>query len=139
MSLIDDVIVRIQTIALSITSEEIKSAPAYPNEDALTLPQVITHIIGGSVECDNITVARLKPVLSVDIHVNPLPLKHAYTQIDNIIPEFCRRLCGDPALNETGVIIFPVSYNVVPAEYNGKDTIAVSFRVPIKILSTPTT
>jgi len=144
MSLIDDAIVKIQTLALETvynsSSDTIRSAPSYPVESADVLPLAITYISDGSVSVDDITSARLLYTINTDFHVSRTHMKSAFSQLDIIIPDFCKRLAGDPTLSATvDTIVFPVSFTVAPAQWDAVVTQMVSFSIPIKILETPTT
>lgn len=140
MSVIDDAIVKIQTHALAITAEEIRSAPSKPIESASVLPLAITYIAEGSAQADDITTCRLLYTINTDFHVRRDIMKAAYTQLDNIIPEFCQRLAGDPTLGGTvDTIVFPISFSVGPAQWDAVVTQMASFSIPIKIITTPTT
>jgi hypothetical protein len=138
MSVVDNAIARLQDIVLSCTDTVIKSAPDYPIEDATSLPLAIAHITDGTGNADNASTAQLNLNLSVDVHFARVNIKDTYTRTNLIIPEFLRRLCGDPTLNGTvDTIIFPVSVTVSPAQWDAITTHMVSFVVPIKTLETP--
>ena len=140
MSIIDDAVQRLQTIALAITSETVRGAPSYPVEDASVLPLAIAHIASGSGQADEATTARLLLTVNVDFHVSRVSMKSAYTQLNNIIPEFLRRLAGDPTLNgNVDSIVFPVTFNVSAAQWDRVVTQMASFAVPLKFRETPTT
>lgn len=144
MSLIDDAIVKIQTIALLVqynsSGDTIRSAPSTPVESADVLPLAITYIASGTAQADDVTSARLLYTINTDFHVSRISMKSAYSQLDTIIPDFCRRLAGDPTLAGTvDTIVFPVSFEVGPAQWDAVVTQMASFSIPIKILSTPTT
>jgi hypothetical protein len=144
MSIIDDAIVKIQTHALAVAynssgSKTIRSAPSLPVEDATVLPLAITYISEGSFQADDVTSARLLYTINTDIHVERSIMKSAYTQLDIIIPDFSKRLAGDPTLGGTvDTIVFPVTFTVGPAQWDRVVTQMVSFQIPIKILETPT-
>ena len=71
--------------------------------------------------------------LEVDIHVNRVTLKGAYDQINTIIPLFLRRLAGDPTLNGSVVtIIYPVTFEILSAEWNRENTLVAAFTIPVK-------
>jgi hypothetical protein len=140
MSVIDLAIARLQDIALSCTDVAITHAPDYPIEDATTLPLAIAHIVGGQGTADNASTARLDLTISVDIHLPRVNIKDTYQKIDALIPEYLRRLCGDPTLNGTvDTIVFPVPVLVSPAQWDTLTTQMVSFTVPIKAIETPIT
>ena len=140
MSIIDDAVLGLQTIALALTSEEIRSAPSKPVESASVLPLAIAYIANGTGDVDDITSARLLLTVNVDFHVRRDSMKSAYTQLNNIIPEFLQRLAGDPTLSgAVDTIVFPVSFEVVPAQWDAVVTQMASFSIPLKFRETPTT
>lgn len=140
MSIIDDAIGRLQYHALAITSETVRGAPSYPTEDASVMPLAIAYIANGTGSIDDSTTARLLLTVNVDFHVNRTSMKSAYTQLNNIIPEYLRRLAGDPTLNaKVDTIVFPVSFTVMPAQWDRITTQMASFQVPLKFRETPTT
>ena len=94
-SIIDEAIAEIQDHIEGL-STNIKSAPAYPTEDAGVLPLGITHIASGTGSADNATDCRLLLNISADIHLDRTNLAMTYQQINSIIPEFLKRLAGDP-------------------------------------------
>ena len=145
MSMIDDAIVKIQTHALLVAfnssgSKTVRSAPSYPVDDAAVLPLAITYIADGYFESGDVTSARLFYTINTDFHVARASMKSAYTQLDIIIPDFSRRLMGDPTLGATvDTIVYPVEFSVGPAVWDAVVTQMASFSIPVKILSTPTT
>jgi hypothetical protein len=140
MSIIDDAIVELQTHALALSTVTIRAAPSYPVEDPSVLPLAIAHIIEGSGQADEATTARLLLTVGVDFHFTRTTLKKSYTDIDSVIPEFLKRLAGDPTLDgNVDTIVFPVTFNVAPADWGSIATQAVFFRVPLKFRETPTT
>lgn len=135
---VDTAIARLQDIALAITSTPIKSAPDFPIEDATSLPLVITHLANGEATADNASTAHLDLVLNVDFHFARLSIKDTYQRIDLMVPEYLRRLCGDPTLAGTvDTIVFPVPFAVAPAQWDTITTQMVSFTVQIKTLEAP--
>ena len=142
MSIIDDAITSLQAHALACTTlnPRIKAAPAYPVMDAAVLPLSIAHISQGTGSMDDMTSTRFIFTIAIDVHFNRQSIKAAYTQIDAFIPEFFQRLGGDPTLGgKVDTIVFPVSFNVVPAQWDQVTTQMVSFQVPVKFRETPTT
>ncbi len=138
MSVIDDAIKKLQAHALACTSTTIKAAPDYPPEDASILPLAVAYIAEGTGQADNATTARLLLTVNVDIHFSRVSLKSAYTQLNAIIPEYLKRLAGDPTLGGTvETINFPVSFRVVPAEWGSLVTSMAQFQVPLKFMETP--
>src|SRR5690606_23665300 len=100
-------------------SETVRGAPSYPTEDASVLPLAIAYIANGTGSADDASTARLLLTVNVDFHVNRMSMKSAYTQLNNIIPEYLRRLAGDPTLNaKVDTIVFPVSFTVMPAQWD---------------------
>ena len=134
MSVIDDTITRLQQLALLSAEVSVKSAPQTPPESAAVLPLSVAWISGGIVEA--VAYGDVKMILNirVDIHVNLKTLKSAYTQINGIIPDFMRRLAGDPSLNgEVSTVVFPVNVEVSPMKWNNQDTLMAAFTVPVKV------
>jgi hypothetical protein len=140
MSIIDDAILQLQTHALELTSENIKSAPSYPVETAASMPLVITYISEGTAEAVEATTVKMLYTINVDFHVNRTSMKSAYTQINNIIPEYIQRLAGDPTLGDTvDTINFPISFTVGPAQWDTMVTQMASLSIPVKFRESPTT
>lgn len=140
MSLIDDAISKLQAHALACTSTTIKAAPDYPPEDASILPLAVAYIASGTAQADNATTTRLLLTVNVDIHFSRVTLRSAYTQLNAIIPEYFKRLAGDPTLGgAVETIIFPASVRVVPTDWNGIATSMAQFSIPLKFLETPIT
>ena len=140
MSIIDDAVARLQYHALAISSEIVRGAPSYPTEDASVMPLAIAYSANGTGSIDDSTTARLLLTVNVDFHVNRTSMKSAYTQLNNIIPEYLRRLAADPTLNaKVDTIVFPVSFTVMPAQWDRITTQMASFQVPLKFRETPTT
>ena len=143
MSIIDDAVVKIQTHALLVkydSSNTVKSAPSYPVETAAVLPLAIAYIAEGSGQADDVTTARLLLNVNVDFHVRRDVMKSAYTPLNTIIPDFLKRLAGDPTLGGTvDTIVFPVTFTVAPTQWDTVVTQMASFRIPLKFIETPTT
>ena len=130
-NIINDAVVKLQQHALALT--DVNAAPDRPVEDAGMLPLSIAHIMEGSGTADDATTARLLLTVGVDIHVSRGVMKLAYKQIDEIIPEYLKKLAGDPTLGGTvDTIVFPVTFTVGPAVWDMIVTQMVSFRVPLK-------
>ncbi len=139
-SIIDDAVARLQYHALAITGTTVRGAPSYPTEDASVLPLAIAYISDGTGSIDDSTTARLLLTLKVDFHVNRISMKSAYTELNLIIPEYLRRLAADPTLNgKVDTIVFPVSFQVMPAQWDRITTQMASFSIPCKFRETPTT
>lgn len=140
MSIVDDAIDRLQTLALACTTVNVRGAPSKPVEDASVLPLAIAHITEGSGSADDASTARLLLTVNVDFHFNRVSMKGAYTEINKLIPEYLQRLAGDPTLNgKVDTIIFPVTFSVSAAQWDRVTTQMVSFRVPMKFIESPTT
>jgi hypothetical protein len=140
MSIIDDAILQLQTHALALTSEDVRAAPSYPVETASVLPLAIAYILDGTAEAVEATTVKMLYTINVDFHVRRDSMKSAYTQLNNIIPEFIQRLAGDPTLGATvDTINFPVTFTVTPAQWDAVVTQMASFSVPLKFRETPTT
>lgn len=139
MSVIDNAIARIQDIALQCTG--IHNAPDYPVEDATALPLVITHIVEGDGYAMNADVVQMDLVVNADFHFARVNIKDCYKKIDTLIPEFLQRLGGAEAtLNSTiDTIQYPITFTVAPAQWDAVITQMVSFVIPFKVLTTPTT
>jgi len=133
MSIIDTAITRLQQIALESADTTIKSAPQYPVESASVLPMAVAHINTGEAIVHSAGEAQMILTVRVDIHVNLKTLKSAYQQINGIIPDYMRRLGGDPTLNTAAAtIVFPVTVEVSATQWNNVQTLMASFSVPIK-------
>ena len=132
MSSVDNAISRLQALALASTDLTIKHAPAKPISDAAVFPLAIAHLSGG--EADAIADwGELRSTISVDFFFSLISLKQAYTEADAVAIEYARRIAGDPTLNATvDTIIFPISWEVIPAEYNGLPALMLSFNIPVK-------
>lgn len=134
MSEIDGAIQRIQEIVLSSSDTTIKAAPNYPIDDANILPLSIAYIASGQSTADDAGAMRMMLTLKVDIHFSRVSIVEAYKQISKFIPEFLKRLAGDPTLNgNVDTIVYPVTFEVVPMQYNAIITQAVSISIPVKI------
>lgn len=139
MSAIDNAISRLQDIALASSDLTIKAAPDKPVASATALPLAIAHLTGG--EADTIADwSEIRANISVDFHFSRTSMKQAYTLIDACAAEFLRRLAGDPSLNSTvNNIIFPVTFEVVPTQWDSIETQMLSFTIPVKIITTKVT
>jgi hypothetical protein len=139
MSIVDTAITRLQAIAMACTDVTIKAAPDKMSEDAFMLPMSLCYISGGTGSVDDRTTARLLLTVNVDIHFSRLSLKQSYTQMQALIPEYLKRLAGDPTLaGSVDTINFPVTVLVSPYEWNLVVTEMVRFIIPLKFLQTPT-
>jgi hypothetical protein len=138
--MIDNAIKRLQAIALACEDVKIKHAPDYPIDDAAVMPFSIAHLISGTSQADNASTCRFLPVVAVDFHFSRVSIGNAYKQIDLIAIEYARRLSGDPTLaGAVDTIVFPVSFQVVAAEWDRVATQMLRFSVPLKTLETPRT
>jgi len=132
MSAIDTATARLQTLALACTG--IRGAPAYPVEDAGVLPLAIAHIVSGDGTAQDFGTNQMRLTANVDFHFNRMSLKDAYTRIDTLIPEYMNRLAGDPKLGgAVDTIIFPVTFEVSPAQWDAVVTQMCSFAVTFKL------
>ena len=134
MSSVDSAITRLKALALASTDLTIKYAPSYPVSDATVFPLVITHLSSG--EADAIADwGELRPIISVDFFFSLIDLKQAYTEADACAIEYARRIAGDPTLNSSvDTVIFPISWEVAPTEYNGIPALMLSFSIPVKTM-----
>ena len=141
MSEVDTTIARIQTIAKACVDSVNTNfhAPAYPTDNATKLPMVITHIKSGDTTTLDATAMKFKAVIISEFHFNRDKLDVTYEKIDAIIPEFLARLGGDPSLKSAiSTIVFPVTFEVVPSDWNTVVTECVEFSIPVKFnLQTP--
>jgi hypothetical protein len=138
MSVIDDAVAKLQDHILACTTVTVRLAPDYPVSDASMLPISIAHLVEGSGQADDSSSARLLVTANVDVHFSRQSLKDAYQKIDAIAVEYLRRLAGDPTLGGTiDTIVFPVSFTVLPAQWDAIQTHMITFIVPFKELTTP--
>ena len=138
-SIIDEAIAEIQDMVEGL-SVNVKAAPLYPVESADILPMGITHITGGTGSADNATDCRLLLNVSADIHFDRTNLGMTYQQINTLIPEFLKKLAGNPTLGGTVKnIIYPVNVTVQPADWGNVFTQMVRFDIPLKFLEAPST
>ena len=140
MGLIDDAIIRLQQIAQSCVDMKIKGAPAYPTDSASVLPMSIAYIASGQGAAQSAGDAQLNLNINVDIMVSLAQLKGAYTQINAVIPEYLKRLAGDPTLaGKTTTIIYPVTFEVLASQWNVTDILVARFTIPMKFRETSIT
>lgn len=126
---------RLQVLALACTG--IKGAPDYPVSDAGVLPLSIAHLVSGDGTAQDATTNQMRVVANVDFHFNRMSLKDAYTKITALVPEFLDRLAGDPKLGgAVDTIIFPVTFEVTPTQWDSVATQMCSFAVPMKLRNT---
>lgn len=139
MAITDTAIARIQAIALACAN--IKAAPTTPVDDAGVLPMAITHITAGTFTEVNFTDGKLMCNVNADFHFDRQILRLTYERIDTLIPEFLQRLGGDPTLaGSVSTIVFPVVFQVAPAQWDSIVTQMVTFTIPLKFdLLSPTT
>ena len=130
---LDGAIQHIQALALSSTDTTITAAPDYPVDDATKLPLSISYMKGGTGQADDAGTSRLLVNLGCDVHFSRDNIKLAYKQINLFVPEFIKRLNGDPTLNgNVQTIVFPVPWQVVPAQFNTIVTQMVTFDITVK-------
>ena len=149
MSIIDDAITRLRYHALATkydATNTFKVAPEYPPESGgLAKPFCITYINGGYMTQQDATTARIFANLACDFHFDITRFKTAYSQINTFIPDFLKRLAGDPQLNSS---VSTISDNVTvepPAQttwgnVGGTELVTLMVRVivPVKYMETPT-
>ena len=138
MSIVDLAVAYIQDLVLASTDTIIKNAPDLPVDDASILPLAITHITGGTGTAEDATGAKLLLNVSVDVHFDRQSIKRSYQQINGFIPEFLRKLAGDPGLGGTvSAIVFPVTVTVMPSDWGSIVTQLVQFNLVLKFRETP--
>lgn len=138
MSVIDTAIAKLQDHIQACTTVSVKLAPDYPVSDASMLPISIAHFVEGSGQADDATSVRLLLTANVDVHFSRQSLKDAYQKIDAIAVEYLQRLSGDPTLGgAVDTIIFPVTFSVIPAQWDAIQTHMITFVVSFKELTTP--
>ena len=131
-------ITQLQTLMLATTDLTIKGAPDYPVDDAGVLPLSIAHITGGTGSADNATDTRLLLDVAIDVHFDRLSMKRTYQSVTKLIPEYLRRLGGDPTLGgAVNTIVYPVTVTVEPAQWDSVATHMVRFSMTLKLLETP--
>lgn len=132
MSAIDNAVARLQVHALACTG--VKGAPTYPVEDAGVLPLSIAYVQSGEFSADDAGTNRGLYTLNVDFHFARITMKDAYTRINRLVPEFKGYLCSDPKLNNTvDTIIFPVTFEIIPTQWDSVQTQMVKFVIPVKV------
>ena len=137
-SIVDSAIAYIQDLVLSSSDTIIKNAPDLPVDDASILPLAITHITGGTGTSEDASGAKLLLNVAVDVHFDRQSIKRTYQLINAFIPEFLRRLAGDPGLGGTvSAIVFPVTVTVEPADWGSIVTHMVRFNLVLKFRETP--
>jgi hypothetical protein len=138
MSVVDDAIAKLQDHILACTTVTVKQAPDYPVDNASMLPLAIAHLVEGSGQADTADQVRLLLTANVDVHFARNSLKDAYQKIDKIAVEYLQRLAGDPTLGGTvDTIVFPVTFTVIPTQWDTIATQQISFVVQFKELTTP--
>lgn len=137
---VDAAVQRLQALSLACTSVDIKKAPDYPIDSAAPCPFSIAHITGGSIHSINASAGKFNPTINVDFLFSRTNLALAYKQIDALVLEYAQRLLGDPRLNNTvETIVFPVTFDNGPTEWDDVVLQLLSFHVTVKTLETPTT
>lgn len=145
MSAIDNAIARVQDIALlctypsTDTTPILRAAPDYPIEDAAALPLSIAHLGGGEAQAADATNLIFKPKILLDAHFPRTSMRYAYQLMDEFVPQFMRRLAGDPTLSgAVDTIIFPVIWSMGSAAWDKVTTQMIRFEITVKTLETPT-
>ena len=140
MSVVDSAIAKLQDHILACTTVSVKNAPDYPVTDAGIMPISIAHLSQGQGQADTADQTRLLLTANVDVHFNRNIIKDAYTKIDSIAVEYIQRLAGDPTLGgAVDTIVFPVTFQVSPTQWDAVATQMISFTVQFKELTTPVT
>jgi len=137
-NILDDTISRLQEIANALT-EDIKQAPAYPVEKPDVLPLAIASVTDGNGRADDASGVHLFINVGVDFYFSRTNLAAAFKQINAVIPEYLKRLGGDPNLNGTAAtIVFPVNFEVGQALYGSTQVQMLSFGIMVKYREDPT-
>lgn len=140
MSVIDSAIAKLQDHIQACTTVAVKLAPDLPVDNASMLPLSIAHFTQGQGGADDATNVRLLLTANVDVHFARQSLKMAYQQIDNLAVEYIQRLSGDPTLGgAVDTIVFPITFQVIPTQWDAIQTHMLSFTVQFKELTTPIT
>jgi hypothetical protein len=140
MSVIDDVVSRLQALSDAVVDAVINATPDYPTDDFSVQPMSIAHITEGDITQRTATDTMMMMTVDVDFHWPREDIAWTYKQIDKLIVEYCRRLGGDPTLDgAVDTIEYPVPFIVVFADWNDVQTQMVKFRVRFKELETPLT
>jgi len=140
MSAIDNAIAILQDHALASTDLTIKAAPDYPVSSAGALPMAIAHLSAGAGTAMDASSVMLLANVNVDFHFSRTSMKLAYTQIQACAVEYLQRISGDPTLGGTvDTIVFPVTFEVLPTEWDSVPTQMLQFTIPLKTLETPIT
>ena len=64
------------------------------------------------------------------MHFSRVSIKYSYQLISEFIPQFIKRIAGDPTLNSTvDTVIFPVSWSIGAAQFNAVETIFIRFEI----------
>lgn len=134
MSEIDAAVQALQSLILSSSDTTIRAAPDYPIDDANLLPLSIAYISSGQSTAEDSGSVKMILTLKADVHFSRVSIVEAYKQISKFVPNFLKRLAGDPTLSGTvDTVVYPVSFDVIPMQYNMIVTQAVSFSIPVKI------
>jgi hypothetical protein len=141
-NVIHPAVLRIQAIALALTSVQFKSAPNYPIENADPFPMSVAYLGGGEVIFTNKTTTHFFPTVNVEFHFSRVNLKDTYNNIDLVAEEFCLRLAGDPTLNGQIVTVIategtPLPFTIKPFDWGKVVSQCMLFAIPIKTLQAP--
>jgi len=155
MSSLDNAIVRLQEIALALSTippvgaTRIMTAPNYPIEAPPAFPASIAFLSSGEFTLTNASVHHNFPVIAVEFHFSRVNLTQCYQQINAVVIEFPQRLAGDPTLAGTVETIVGgaesrIAYVVRPFQWvQASQTQApvisqmLVFSVPVKLLKAP--
>ena len=147
MSDIDLAIEVIQSLACSMETVDVKSAPDYPIENVDPLPMVVSYLGSGEFMFTNATVHHNFPVIVTEFHLSRVNLREAYKQAQSIAIEFPQLLAGNPTLDGTVQTIVATSdnrfvYTIRPFVWRENPALIthmVRFDIPIKLLKAPVT
>jgi hypothetical protein len=156
MSSLDNAIQSLAYHALATkydATHTIKAAPVTPPESGgLSQPCAIAYFNGGYINMIDSTALKFFASFAVDFHFNMDRLKTAYEQMDTVIPDFAKRITGDPWLLGSGstkivdtikvdeiTIDQPTSFDWGGTGNTRLITLMVRFNIPVKYIETPTT
>lgn len=135
MTLFDDVIARIQTIALAV--EGIEAAPDEPTEATMKYPIAITYPGSGTLHLEGAAQARDLHNIICDVMLGGTMLNKTVASAKTILIAFKNGLQDDPYLTTKGVINFGegagISYEFGRIEWANQGHIGFRFTIPVKI------
>lgn len=131
-------VARVQAIAKQCTG--MKSTPAQPTETVEVLPITISWPEDGTLTPNDATFTTGLHTIRCEMHVNRAMLRLAVQTLTGWAEQFPKLLAGDPTLDgAVDTIVFPVTYTVQSIQWDDTPTLALVWRVPVKILAAPTT